>query len=174
MEGLSLPSCPCCSLVQEHFYSCCSIYTAKVSKFTSSYLETFSSFRSITSLPTMNTLNTLQATSLTMEVNVIKINFDSQTSLHPLCESHSSIYLICEGLPAIQVDIQAHCQSAFGWGALHWIVNAQFPAGSQWTKISFTDANSRPNIGDIATLVHTKCLEECCIYNGKCACRNWV
>lgn len=122
----------------------------------------------------MNTMNTLQATSLPTEVDEIKIIFDSQTSLHPLCESHSSIYFFCKGLLAIQVDIQAHRQSMFDWGALHWIVNAQFPAGSQWTKISFTDASNRPKIGGIATLVHNKCLEEHCIYNGKYACRAWV
>lgn len=78
----------------------------------------------MTSTPTMNIMNTLQATSLPTEVNEIKIIFDSQISLHPLCESHSLIYLFCEGLPAIQVDIQAHHQSNFGWGALHWIANA--------------------------------------------------
>ena len=122
----------------------------------------------------MNTLNTLQATSLTMEVNVIKIIFDSQTSLHPLCgESHSSMYLLCEGFSMIHVDIQAHRQSPFGWGALQWIENAQLPTGYQWTEIA-TNAENRPKVGDIATIVHNKRLEEYCIHHGRCACCNWV
>ena len=175
MGGLYLPCCPCSSLVcKKHFYSHCFIYTAKVSKFTSSYLETFSSFRSITSFPTMNTLNTLQATSLAMEVNVIKIIFDGQASLHPLCESHSSIYLFCEGFSMTHVDIQAHRQSPFGWGALHWIANAQLPTGYQWTEMIPTNAENRLEVGDIATLIHNKRLDENCIHNRKCDCRNWV
>ena len=120
----------------------------------------------------MNTLNTLQATSLTMEVNVIKIIFDSQASSHPLCESHSSIYLFCEGFSLIHVDIHAHHQSPFGWGPLHWIVDAQFPDGIQRTETIPTNAEYQLKVGDIAT--HNKRLEEDCIYNGRCACCNWV
>ena len=38
-------------------------------------------------------MNTLQATTLPTEANVINIIFGSQNGLHPLCQSHSSIYL---------------------------------------------------------------------------------
>lgn len=147
------------------------VLSVPLSQATSSYLETFLPSRSIISLPTMNTL---QATSLLTEVNVIKIISDSQTRLHPLCESHSSIYLFCEGFSAIHVDIQAHSQSPFGWGALHWITNAQFPDGIQRTETVPTNAENRPRVGDIATIIHNKCLEENCIYNGRCTCSNWV
>ena len=116
-------------------------------------------------------MNTLQATSLFTEVNVIKIIFDGQATLHPLCESHSSIYLFCEGFSMAHIDIQAHHQPPFGWGALHWIVNAQFPTGCQWTEIP-TNAENQLNIGDIATVIQNKCLEEYCIYHGRCACCN--
>lgn len=119
-------------------------------------------------------MNTLQATSLLTEVDVIKIIFDDQASLHPLCESHSSIYLFCDGLSMIHVDIQAHRQSPFGWGALHWIVDAQFPDGIQRTETIPTNAGNQLKVGDIATLIHNKHLEEDCIYNGRCACCNWV
>ena len=119
-------------------------------------------------------MNTLQAISLLAEVNVIKITFDGQTSSHLLCESHSSIYLFCERFSVIHVDIHAHHQSPFGWGALHWTVDARFPDGIQRTEIIPTNAENRPTIGDIATLIHTKRLEENSIYNGRCACCNWV
>ena len=119
-------------------------------------------------------MNTLQATSLLTEVNFIKIIFDGQASLHPLCESHSSIYLFCEGFSMTHVDIQAHRQSPFGWGALHWIANAQLPTGYQWTEMIPTNAENRPKVGDIATIVHNKRLEEYCIHHGRCACCNWV
>lgn len=72
-------------------------------------------------------MDTLEATSLPMGVNEIKI--DNQTNSQPLCEHHSLIYLLCEGCPAIRVDIGAHCRSIFGWSILHWIANAHFPAG---------------------------------------------
>lgn len=153
------------SLIQEPFYSCCFICTSKVNQVTSSYLETILSFRSMISLPTMRHEyhDYLQATSLATEVNELKIIFDSQTSLHPLCESHSSIYFIFEGMSAIQVDIRAHCWSCFGWGALHWVSDAQFPTGSQWTETIHTNAENRPKVGDIAILIHNKHLEEYCV-----------
>lgn len=142
-----------------------------LSQATSSYLETFLPSRSIISLPTMNTL---QATSLLTEDNVIQIISDSQTRLHPLCESHSSIYLFSQGFSAVHVDIQAHRQSPFGCGALHWIANAQLPDGIQRTETVPTNAENRPKVGDIATLIHNKRLDENCIHNRKCDCRNWV
>lgn len=83
------------------------------------------------------------------------------------------MYLFSEGVFAIQIDIRAHRQSQLGWGAMHWVSIAQFP-GSQWTRAIPTNAEIRPKVGDIATLVHNKRLEEDCIYNGRLACRNWV
>lgn len=141
-----------------------------LSQVTSSYLEAFLPSLSIISLSTMNTL---QATSLLTEVNLIKIISYGQASLHPLCESHSSIYLFCEGFSVIHVDIHAHHQSPFSWGALHWIVDTQFPDGIQSTETT-TNAENHPTISDIAMLIHTKHLEENCICNGRCACCNWV
>ena len=119
-------------------------------------------------------MNTLQATSLHTEVNVVIITFDNQKGLHPLCENHSSIYLFLEGLSATQVDIRAHCQSCFGWGALHWVPDAQLPTRCQWTEEIPTNAQNRPKVGDIATVIHNKRLEEYCIHDGICACCDWV
>lgn len=81
-------------------------------------------------------MNTLQATTLPTEANVINIIFGSQNGLHPLCQSHSSIYLFFSRgrLRSSQVAIWAHCQTCFGWGALRWVPDVHFPTGCQWTE----------------------------------------
>ena len=137
-----------------------------------SYSETFSSFKPTVPFPTMRIIDTLEATCLPMEVNELKI--DSQTNLRQQCGNHWSIYLFCERSLAIRIDIEAHCRSIFGWGTLHWIANNHFPAGSRKSITVPTNAKYRPKVGDIAAIIHNKCLEGYCIYNGRCACRYWV
>lgn len=61
-----------------------------------------------------------------------------------------------------------------GGGALHWVPDAQLPTRCQWTEEIPTNAENRPKVGDIATVIHSKRLEEYCVHDGRCACRDWV
>ena len=46
-----------------------------------------------------------------------------------------NILVFLEGAPAIKPGaIWAHCQTCFGWGALHWVPDVHFPTGCQWTE----------------------------------------
>ena len=118
-------------------------------------------------------MNTLEAISIPAEIKEIKI-FDNQpTTAHPPCIGHASIYFVSDK-STIKVDIQAHLQKVPGWGSLKWTKDAQVPAGKQCSQIIATDPQNRPTVGDIAILIQNKCLEEQCVRDGKCACRDWV
>lgn len=118
-------------------------------------------------------MNTLETISIKAEVKEIKIFNNQPTTSHPQCTDNISIYFISDK-STIKVDIQAHLQKHPGWGSLKWTKDAQVPAGKQWSQIITTDAQNRPTVGDIAIIVQNKCLEEQCVRDGKCACREWV
>lgn len=93
-------------------------------------------------------MNTLEAFGLVMEVHEIWIY-------------EREMYLKCEGLLPIQIDLRAHSQE-------RW-VSATLPNG--WSRAISTNPRNRPKACDIAVLIHNKRLQE---HIEKYAHHNWL